>query len=133
MTDIQKQRIGHLRGMGKSYVIIADILNISENTIKSYCRRNNVGTVMKNEKPGAKDTCCICGILLEHAPGAKQKRFCSDKCRMAWWKSHPEAVNRKAIYHFVYPVCGVTFESYGNAHRKYCSRGCFGVFLRAVR
>ena len=133
MTEIQKQQIGHMRGMGKSYAFIANELGLSENTVKSYCRRNNVGISTKNENPGAKETCCNCGILHQHKPGAKQKRFCSDKCRMAWWKSHPEAVNRKAIYRFICPICKVEFVSYGNAHRKYCSRACFGVFMRTVR
>ena len=133
MTEIQKQQVARLRGMGKSYAAIADLLGITENTIKSYCRRNRVGIGEPKAQRVAEDTCANYGCPLEHRPGAKRKRFCSDTCRMAWWKSHPEAVNRKAIYHFVCPVCGVEFESYGNAHRKYCSRACFGALKRDAR
>ena len=41
MNTSQKQRIEFLRDKGESYASIADDLGISENTVKSYCRRNN--------------------------------------------------------------------------------------------
>jgi hypothetical protein len=40
-------------------------------------------------------------------------------------------MRRKAVYHFVCPVCDAAFDSYGNQHRKYCSRACFGAARRA--
>ena len=49
MTTAQKQRIEYLRGKGDSYAAIAADLGISENTIKSYCRRNNIGVAIKQE------------------------------------------------------------------------------------
>ena len=131
MTTAQKQRIEFLRGKGESYASIADDLGISENTVKSYCRRNNIDIAIKQEQSVATNTCSNCGCPLRHTPGAKHKRFCSDKCRMAWWKAHPEALDRKAVYHFVCPTCGGSFEAYGNANRKYCSRACFGVARKA--
>ena len=30
--------------------------------------------------------CEYCGIRIEQEPGRKAKKFCSDKCRTAWWK-----------------------------------------------
>ena len=131
MNTAQKQRIEFLRGKGWIYAAIADDLGISENTIKSYCRRNKIGIELKKEHPATINTCANCGCPLAHTPGAKQKRFCSDECRMAWWKAHPEAVNRKAVYLFFCPTCGGSFESYGNANRKYCSRACFGMARKA--
>lgn len=130
MTTAQKQRIEYLCGRGDSYAAIADDLGISENTVKSYCRRNNIIVAIKQEQPVTTDTCANCGCPLTHMPGSKQKRFCSDKCRMAWWKAHPEAVNRKAVYRFVCPTCSTEFEAYGNAYRRYCSRACFGLSRR---
>ena len=44
--------------------------------------------------------------------------------------SNPEAVQKKAIYHITCKTCSKPFESYGNAHRQYCSRGCFGLARR---
>ncbi len=130
MTDAQKQQIRLRRAKGESYSAIARALNISENTIKSFCRRNNIGVAKKSEQPTATDLCANCGCLLSHTQGAKHKRFCSDKCRMSWWKAHPEAINRKALYRFVCQTCGTEFEAYGNAGRKYCSRTCFGAARR---
>ena len=42
MTIFQKEQLRCLRSEGKSYSKIADCLGISENTIKSYCQRNNL-------------------------------------------------------------------------------------------
>jgi len=133
MTSTQKQRIKYLRGKGESYAAIAGALGISENTVKSYCRRNSLGEDYIKEQTIAKtdNACAKCGKQLTHTPGAKKKRFCSDKCRMAWWANHPEAVNRKAVYRFTCLVCGTEYESYGNAYRKYCSRACYGLSRRA--
>lgn len=131
MTTAQKQRIELLRGKGESCASIADDLGISENTVKSYCRRNNIGVAIKQEQPLATNICANCGCPLRHTPGAKRKRFCSDKCRMDWWKAHPESVDRKAIYCFVCPTCSGSFEAYGNTNRKYCSRACFGMARKA--
>jgi endogenous inhibitor of DNA gyrase (YacG/DUF329 family) len=118
MNISQKTKTAELRGKGESYATIADALNISENTVKSYCRRKSI-------KPIAKSAVCPeCGLSLIHLPHKRQKRFCSDKCRMTWWTKHPEALNRQAVYHFVCPTCGVAFSAYGNSKRKYCSRVC---------
>ena len=133
MTKTQKQKIECLRGKGESYAAIADALDISENTVKSHCRRNGLGTNYIKEQPAAdaEDACACCGKPLIHTPDAKRKRFCSDRCRMAWWAKHPEAVNRKAVYKFVCPICKTEFTAYGNARRRYCSRACFGLSRRA--
>ena len=133
MTNPQKERIAHLRGRGESYSKIAAALRLSENTVKSFCRRNKLGAdIAAGHTADTKNNglCGSCGGPLIHTPGAKKRRFCSDGCRMAWWNTHPEAVNRKAVYRFVCPACGTDFESYGNARRKYCSRACFGAARR---
>jgi endogenous inhibitor of DNA gyrase (YacG/DUF329 family) len=131
MTNHMKQYIAHMRNDGKSYAVIAEALGIPANTIKTHCRRHNLGAAFSaNRKPSATDTCVNCGKPLEHRTGAKKKRFCSDKCRLAWWNAHPEAVNRKAFYRFVCPICGEEFETYGNARQKYCSRACYGTARR---
>ena len=127
LINAHRQRIEYLRSKGESYAAIADSLGISVNTVKSHCRRNNFGA---GSIDNPVNTCDNCGKSLIHTPGSKRKRFCSDKCRMAWWAKHPDAVNRKAIYHFTCAVCGTSFESYGNARRKYCSKACFGMSKR---
>jgi ribosomal protein L34E len=76
--------------------------------------------------------CNQCGAPLKQIAGKKQKRFCSNKCRMAWWNSHPEKINRIAVRAFTCQTCGQDFESYGKRERKYCSRACYGKSM-AVR
>jgi endogenous inhibitor of DNA gyrase (YacG/DUF329 family) len=135
MNQSQKTEIAALRGKGASYTEVAAALSLSVNTVKSFCRRNAVGTaaqpihIQKIETP---DACAHCGRKLNHTPGAKKRRFCSDNCRMAWWKVHPEAMNRRAVYHFTCPICKKEFDCYGNSRRTYCSRLCFGKARRAV-
>jgi len=131
MTTVQKNEIARLRGKGIGYIKIAAALGISENTVKSYCRRNNLasGVAAHTDNP-ISDRCRQCGEALSKSR-QPTKRFCSDKCRMAWWKAHPEAVNRKAVYQFTCACCGQPFEAYGNAKRRYCSRACFGATRRA--
>jgi DNA-binding CsgD family transcriptional regulator/endogenous inhibitor of DNA gyrase (YacG/DUF329 family) len=126
MTQQQKETIIKMRRDGCSYSRIAADLSISENTVKSFCRRNNLGGAYAGR--GVKKEvilCRQCGTPIAQTIGIKQKLFCSDKCRLAWWNDHPEAVNRKAIYTFVCPTCSREFASYGNKHRKYCSRTCY--------
>jgi len=131
MTAQQKERITLLRAQGESYARIAGALGLSENTVQSFCRRNHIVINTRPSLSVNEDVCAHCGHPLIHTPGSKHRRFCCDGCRMAWWKTHPKAVNRKAVYYFVCPVCGAEFEAYGNAHRKYCSRHCWGKARRA--
>lgn len=74
MTALQKERIALLRSQGDSYARIADTLGISENTVKSYCRRNNIGVAIKQEQPNPRDVCANCGCPLVHTPGSKHKQ-----------------------------------------------------------
>ena len=131
MNAIQKEQIAELKGQGESYSKISGLLGISENTIKSYCRRNKLTESLNNPSCMLKDDLCQqCSHKLKHIPGHKKKKFCSDKCRMTWWNSHPQEVQRKSVYKFTCPVCGSNFESYGNNKRIYCSRSCFAKARR---
>lgn len=133
MKDQQKEAIRQLRANGQSYTRIADLLGISENTIQSYCRRNNLGGVAMSVAEPEKGTYCRkCGALLKQTPRKKPKQFCSDQCRLAWWNAHPEAITHKSIGQFTCQTCGLNFEGYGKRERKFCSRACYGE-LKAVR
>jgi len=127
MNGLQKQRIAALRYQGAGYAKIAEALGISENTVKSYCQRNNLGgNLMATVQPdGGQTFCHQCGTELTQVPGRKPRKFCTPACRVAWWKAHPDHLKQKAIYRFTCPACGAAFESYGNANRKYCSHACY--------
>lgn len=128
MTDNEKALIEKYRNDGISYSQIAGLTGISINSIKTYCRRHNIGghsaSVTAVESTDF-HTCECCGQPVKQTAGRKLKRFCSDKCRMTWWNAHQDQVKRKAIYEFTCAYCGKQFVSYGNANRKYCSHSCY--------
>ncbi len=132
MTSLQKEHVRRMRGEGMSYSKIAASLGLSENTIKSYCKRNNLGgvtvlpTVLQlNTEKEVSDFCKNCGQPLEQRPGMKLRKFCSDKCRTTWWNGHLDQVSQTSIYHLECAACGKHFDSYGNKTRKYCSHACY--------
>lgn len=80
MTEPEKQRILKLRNEGRSYQEIASALLLSENTIKSFFRRTKVQN--KNEM------CKNCGKKLNLLEKRKPKTFCSNNCRIAFWRKN---------------------------------------------
>ena len=126
MTDIQKRQIAEMRHAGTAISKIADILGISRNTVKSYCKRHNIdvgGTL--SYQIGDVTLCEQCGKEITQNSLKRYKRFCSDKCRNKWWNTHPNLVTRKAFYEHTCKHCGKPFSAYGNARRKFCSHECY--------
>jgi hypothetical protein len=130
MDNTIKQQICVLRGGGASYSQIADGLGISVNTVKSFCKRNDLGG---RAKPGkelvpitdAATACRNCGVPLSQASGVKPRKFCAPACRQAWGAAHPDAIQQRATYFFDCNGCGQPFTAYGNTARKYCSHACY--------
>ncbi len=124
MTNSQKEEIRQLRTEGKTYEKIAVCLGLSVNTVKAFCQRNQLGGRMNSVSE--KHICKQCGKVIQQNPHRKEKKFCSDKCRLTWWNAHPEKQQRRSEESFICPVCGKTFVSYSCKNRKYCSRTCYG-------
>lgn len=124
MTDYEKKRVHFLRHEGFGYGAIAEKIGISENTVKSYCRRNGLTGVASKTLV---HTCRQCGktLVQEEGQPTRTRKFCSEACRRAWWKVHPELINRKAFYTAICAQCGKEFQSYGNNKRKYCCHQCY--------
>ena len=125
MTEHQRMKTIEMRKAGCGYSEIAKVLSVSRDTVKTFCRRNNI-TVDNTDTP--KDTagiCPECGKTIVQMSGRKTKRFCSSECRQKWWNAHPERIGQKAIYEYVCTNCGHPFTAYGNSHRKYCSHECY--------
>ena len=124
MTDAQKEQVRYLRCEGLGYGAIATRLGISENTVKSFCRRNNLTGVASKEPVVV---CRNCGRPLPQYPKRKQRKFCSEACRRAWWAKHPQEIHRGdgALYSRTCACCGKAFQVYGNNHRRYCSHACY--------
>ena len=127
MTDHQKNKTIEMRTAGCGYSEIAKALSVSRDTIKTFCRRNNVSvcSVGNSTEEEIEGICPECKKPIIQIPGRKPRRFCSPECRQKWWNAHPERVGRKAIYKYVCPSCGSSFTAYGNIHRKYCSHDCY--------
>ena len=99
--------------LGKTSTEISLAVGIPSSTIRAHVRRHP-------ELYGGK-ACRNCGKIMAQPVGRKVKHFCSDKCRMAWWNSHREQVQKKTYYTLVCTHCGKEFESYGNQNRKYAA------------
>ena len=127
MTDNQKNMIAEYRQAGFSYTQISKMMDLSINRIKTYCKRHGLGGFAAYGCPASEETvlCEMCGRIVPQNPGRKHKKFCSDKCRMAWWNTHQEDVNRKAHYKYICVYCKKPFMAYGNSNRKYCSHECY--------
>jgi endogenous inhibitor of DNA gyrase (YacG/DUF329 family) len=128
MTDTQRMQIKELRLAGYGYKKIAQALCLSLDTIKSYCRKNNLAGVMAGNPSSSADGktyCKQCGKELLQKTNQKTLLFCSNECRQTWWNAHPEMINKKAIYSYDCAHCDKAFTAYGNSHRKYCSHSCY--------
>ena len=113
MTDLQKETIRAMRLQDISYVKIGEGLGLSDNTVRSYCRRNSLGEKVKNSV-----ACRQCGKPVKIVLKQKPRLFCSDACRSAWWNSHPDCVNRKAVYGYTCAHCGRSFTAYKRTTHK---------------
>ena len=107
MTNEQRMIVSSLRAQGMGYGAIARKVGISENTVKSFCRRN----AQKEDKPvtgAGEHRCLCCGAPVAQNAGRKEKKFCSDKCRNKWWNAHLDKVDRRAIREVTCAGCGKT-------------------------
>ena len=126
MTIQQKERIIMLRNKGESYAQISATLGLSVNTIKSFCRRNNIKTHGESDDgiKENKELCKNCGKKLTQTSKIKPKIFCCDKCRFDWWNVNRTKTNRKGIHRLTCAHCDAEFGSY-DKNRKYCGHACY--------
>lgn len=127
MNELQKSQIKKLRMNGLGYIKIAKALGLSENTVKSYCRRNNLSGKIIGDPIDVINYifCKNCGKELQKQKGRKERSFCDDKCRTAFWSSNQDKINRKTATEYICPVCSKPFKDYPRNNRKYCSRACY--------
>lgn len=85
MTENEKQRIQDLRRAGRTLIEIADRLSLSISSIKTYCSRNNIRSVVYKE-------CLCCGKALVQMDGHKRRKFCCKACKDTWWNRHRSEV-----------------------------------------
>ena len=120
MTNGEKMLIIQQRRKGLGYTEIARKLDMSVNTVKSYCQRNGIKPAGKTAVK-SDSTCRQCGNTLQQIPGKKKKQFCSDACRMHWWHDHREM--SKTARGAKCAACGREFIT--DRVQKYCSHACY--------
>lgn len=116
MMDNQKHLIDKMRLDGDGYLKIAKAIGVSENTVKSYCRRQK-----NTDKKGAQAYCAECGKPIDTSKRSG-RRFCSDSCRIKWWNKHPKA---EMPYTAHCACCGKEIHMRRKNERKYCSHRCY--------
>lgn len=124
MTEAQQDQIKNLCQDGLGYRKIAAVLELSENTVKSYCRRHGL-ECRKTVQISKADVCHECGAKLYNTPGHRQRSFCSDECRKKYWKGHQALIKRGNQKETTCPICGGRFHDYARRKRKYCSQECY--------
>lgn len=132
MTLFQKDQVRRLRSEGMGYLKISACLGVSKNTIKSYCKRNNIRRVVavpetkqENKEKEILVFCRNCGRSIIQRLGMKPRKFCSGECRTTWWNRNLNQVSKKSIYYLECAGCGKPFESYGTKNSKYCTHNCY--------
>lgn len=90
MTNEHKDKISEMRRQGCTYASISETLSVSENTIKTYCRRSRLAKDTLKATP----VCKQCGRPIEINDKCKARQFCTDKCRAAWWYANRSGKSR---------------------------------------
>lgn len=120
MTTKEANLIEKCRREGMGAKKIACEVGLPLNTIKSYLRRHP--TI-------ATDLFCLqCGKRIVQPDGTRLKKFCSDKCRLAWWHDHPEKLRRSTTERLC-AYCGQPFTTH-KKDQRFCSRTCYAGSMR---
>lgn len=128
-----RKSIFKMKSQGLSNQAVASLLGLKKDTLHEFCKKYHlIGpsevirlNIIELEQQNIICPHC-CGPIRQKKRG-RRKRFCSEKCRRAWWKENEEARSKKpkALYSNHCLACGKYFIVYGNHRQKYCSRACY--------
>ena len=133
MTRDQQEEIRRLRDCGEGYKRIAAMLGLSVNTVKSFCQRENAKQAvlcpantdhchagLSQENVTGETGCLRCGKPVAQIPGRRKRLFCSDACRMGYWRNLARPVDeiRRCT------GCGKVLLGHDRS-RKYCRHACY--------
>lgn len=130
MTENQKSKIKELRENGLGYQAIANQLGINRDSVRYFCRTNDLAGKKSDKKPRISKKgkfCLFCNAPITQTEGKRQKQFCSDKCRISWWNNKHKVTGEpsKGAVKIKCKNCGKPFYSYPSKNRKYCSLDCY--------
>ena len=121
MNSQEKSRIIELRQEGLGYKRIASELNISVNTIKSFCRNHHL-TSKDFPKP---IKCKNCKKEIQQNRKRKSRVFCCETCKQKWWNEHRTSYKNTQLIDTICLSCGKSFKSYSKIQRKFCCHRCY--------
>lgn len=98
MTAQQRESIAELRAKNFPYSFIGKALNLSPNTVKSVCRRKGYEAYGKRKTKSEKQSVVLCKNCRRPLgqDGRKDRLFCTEACRMEWWKSNRKVIEKQA-------------------------------------
>lgn len=133
MTRDQQEEIRRLRASGEGYKRIAAMLGLSVNTVKSFCQRNNAKqaalhpvntdrchTSLPQGNVTGESLCLRCGKPIAQISGRRERLYCSDACRMGYWRSQAKPMGeiRRCA------GCGKVLLGHDRS-RKFCCHACY--------
>ena len=94
MTAQQLERIAELRAHNYPYSFIGRELGLSSNTVKSICRRKGFPASGSRKTKVEKQSVFLCKncYRIVQSDGPQNRQFCSEQCRVEWWKNHRRAI-----------------------------------------
>lgn len=116
LTPAQERTIREARARGAGYRAIAAAVGLERDTVRYFCKRHGLDGDQRAAGNDAQENtpCCpACGQPIAQPPRGRRRRFCSDACRRAWWKQHPDQHQKResAFYELVCAGCGRPFKS----------------------
>jgi hypothetical protein len=119
MNVLQKQRIKEMCGKGETYAATAADIAVSENTVKSYCLRNQIGVIKELKGLGV-------GVFFEeqnlHSLSGDGELMLTILASYAQEESRSVSKNCKwRLLHEVYPKpprLGVRLRIHGRGHKR---------------
>ena len=121
MNSLQKAQIKKMRASGIGFKEISQRTNVPVSTIKSFCYRHSVHD---SSADPAGTFCPQCGQPVPEMR-FKPRRFCSDACRVQYWRQHPDEMKKHSSVESRCQQCGKQFFDYASRGRKYCSHPCY--------
>ena len=95
MTAKQLETIAALRRHNYPYSFIGRELGLSANTVKSICRRKGMEATGERKTKHEKQNAPICPNCHSVIEGRNGQRFCSDTCRIEWWKNQRRVIEKQ--------------------------------------
>ena len=132
LTEYQQRKIREFRLQGVGYRAIASVVGVNRDEVRNFCVSKELDRLAAERNGREKlaqdeSNCANCAVIIRHSRTGRHKKFCSEKCRRAWWSAHPDVLvkSEAASYACTCRYCHESFEAYGNRNRKYCSHNCY--------